>query len=304
MPDPILIVGSVALDTVQTPFGRVDNALGGSASYGASAASLFAPVNLVGVVGADFPQAHLDYLASRADTRGLQVVPDGKTFRWSGVYDYDLNTTETLDTQLNVFADFHPQLSDGYADSPFVFLANIHPNLQYEVLQQCGNARLKMMDTFELWITTTKQELIRTMRLVDVVSINESEARMFAGTASLPAAARAILNLGPSILLVKKGESGAVMYTKDGYFVAPAYPLDEVRDPTGAGDSFAGGFMGYLARTGDLSRANMRRAVIYGSAVASFTVSQFSVDALRSLTMDDIERRYREFVEFTHFDLG
>ncbi len=298
----VLIVGSVALDSVETPFGRVENVLGGSASYGASAAALFAPVNLVAVVGEDFPQEHLEYLASRADTSGLQVVPGGRTFRWSGRYDYDLNTTETLDTQLNVFAEFHPRLSDGYEESEFVFLANIHPSLQLEVARQCRNARLILMDTFDLWIRTAKQELIQTMKQVDVVSINESEARMFAGTASLPSAARAILGLGPRVLLIKKGESGAVMFTREGTFFAPAYPLEEVIDPTGAGDSFAGGFMGYLARNGDLSLAAMRKAMIYGSSVASHTISAFSVDALRSLTRDAVEARYREFVDLTHFD--
>jgi sugar/nucleoside kinase (ribokinase family) len=300
----ILIVGSVALDSVETPFGKVENALGGSASYGASAASLFAPVNLVGVVGSDFPKAHLDYLGSRADTRGLQIIQDGFTFRWSGRYDYDLDTTETLDTQLNVFADFHPVLSDGYEKSPFVFLANIHPSLQYEVLQQCRSTQLTMMDTFELWIKTAKQELIQTMKHVDVVSINEAEARMFAGTSSLPSAARAILGLGPKILLIKKGDAGAVMFTNDSYFVAPAYPLEEVKDPTGAGDSFAGGFMGHLARSGEITPATIRKAIIYGSAVASFTVSEFSVGALRNLTLDQVQRRYEEFIDITHFDLA
>ncbi len=294
-------MGSIALDSIETPFGKVENVLGGSASYGSAAASLFAPVDLVGVVGRDFPDEFLEQLGQRADTRGLQVV-DGSTFRWSGRYDYELNTTETIDTQLNVFGEFHPTLPTGYENAPIVFLGNIHPDLQLEVLEQCSDAEIRLIDTFELWINTTRQELIRTMKMVDVVSINEAEARLFAKMSSLRGAAREILDLGPKVVLIKQGEYGAVMFGNSSYHVAPAYPLDEVKDPTGAGDSFAGGFLGHLARTGDFSEKNMHKAMVYGSAVASHTVSEFSVAALQTLTMEQIERRYNELVEITHFD--
>lgn len=294
-------MGSIALDSIETPFGKVENVLGGSASYGSAAASLFAPVDLVGVVGRDFPDEFLEQLGQRADTRGLQVV-DGSTFRWSGRYDYELNTTETIDTQLNVFGEFHPTLPTGYENAPIVFLGNIHPDLQLEVLEQCSDAEIRLIDTFELWINTTRQELIRTMKMVDVVSINEAEARLFAKMSSLRGAAREILDLGPKVVLIKQGEYGAVMFGNSSYHVAPAYPLDEVKDPTGAGDSFAGGFLGHLARTGDFSEKNMHKAMVYGSAVASHTVSGFSVAALQTLTMEQIERRYNELVEITHFD--
>lgn len=298
---PILVVGSVAFDDVETPFGTVEHVLGGSTLYFAAAAGLFAPVRVVSVVGTDMDLADLRFLEDRGvDLAGLQVE-QGETFHWAGRYDYDLNATETLATDLNVYADFHPRLPDGYADSEFVFLANIHPALQREVLTQVNNPRLTMMDTMNLWLTIERDAVIETMRLVDMVSINETEVRMFAGTSSVLKGARHILDLGPRAVLVKKGEYGSVMITKDEYFVAPAYPLEDVHDPTGAGDSFAGGFMGYLARHGDLSTASLRRAVIHGSAVASFTVERFSLDRLRDLTAEDVSARVEEFRRLTHF---
>lgn len=298
----IVVVGSVAFDNVETPFGRVERVLGGSTLYFAAAAGLFAPVRVVSVVGKDFDLAALDFLKQRGvDFSGLQVA-EGKTFAWGGRYDYDLNATETLFTELNVYADFHPRLPENYVDSEYVFLANIHPVLQREVLTQVRRPRLTMMDTMNLWINNERDALVETMRLVDMVSINESEVRLFAGTSSVVKGARQILELGPRAVLVKKGEYGSVMITRDEYFVAPAYPLEEVYDPTGAGDSFAGGFLGYLARGGDLSTAAMRRAVIYGSAVASFTVEKFSLDRLRNLTTDELNRRVTEFRLLTHFE--
>ena len=298
----ILVVGSVAFDDVETPFGKAERVLGGSTLYFAAAASLFAPVRVVSVVGTDFDRDELRFLEERGvDLAGLQVE-QGKTFTWGGRYDYDLNSTDTLFTDLNVYADFHPRLPAAYAESEYVFLANIHPALQREVLAQTRSPRLTMMDTMNLWLNTERDSVVETMRLVDMVSINETEVRLFAGTSSVVRGARQILALGPRAVLVKKGEYGSVMITRDDYFVAPAFPLEEVYDPTGAGDSFAGGFLGYLARGGDHSIAAMRRAVIYGSAVASFTVERFSLDRLRTLTPGDISRRVTEFRRLTHFE--
>ncbi|MBI2304885.1 MAG: sugar kinase [Chloroflexi bacterium] len=297
----ILVVGSVALDTVQTPFGKVTEALGGSATYFAMAASLFAPVNMVAVVGRDFPKEHLQYLRSRPiDLSGLQMAP-GHTFRWAGVYDYDLNTTHTLETRLNVFADFHPQLTPGYEETPFVFLANIDPDLQREVLERIKSPKVTMMDTMDFWIGRKREALEHTIRGVDIVTMNEAELRMFAGTNSVVAAARQVLRLGPKALIVKKGEYGAVLFTDSLYFVTPAYPLEEVKDPTGAGDSFAGGFMGYLAARGEFSPESIKQAMVHGSVIASFTVEEFSVRRLATVTWEEIASRYREFQEFTYF---
>lgn len=297
----ILVVGSIALDTVETPFGKVTESLGGSAVYFSTAASLYSKVSLVGVVGNDFPPEHIQYLSNRqVDVRGLQVK-NGKTFRWSGRYDYDLNQTHTLDTQLNVFADFHPELPAGYEDSEFVFLANIDPDLQYEVLQQVPGAKLTMLDTMDFWIRGKRESLVRTMKAVDIITMNESEARMFAGTNSLQVASKRILELGPKVLIIKKGEYGAVMFSDSTYFVAPAYPLEEVWDPTGAGDTFAGGFMGYLAQSGDPTVETMKKAIVHGSVLASFTVEGFSVDRLKAVTREEIALRYSDFVGFTHF---
>lgn len=300
----LLVVGSVALDTVETPFGRVQEVLGGSALYSAAAASLYTQVNLVGVVGHDFPQSEITFLNERdVDLRGLQV-DGGKTFRWVGRYDYDLNTTDTLATQLNVFSRFHPKLPAGYEESDLVFLANIDPELQLEVLLQVAEARLTMLDTMDFWIRGKRDALVRALAAVDLVTMNEAEARMFAGIANLVAAAKRILELGPKMLIIKKGEYGAVLFGENGYFVAPAYPLEEVKDPTGAGDAFAGGFLGYLDQTGELNQENIRKALIHGSVVASFTVGEFSLGGLKGLTQEEISQRYLEFRDFTHFEGG
>lgn len=299
----ILVVGSVAFDDIETPFGKVERVLGGSASYFAAAASLYAPVRMVAVVGSDFSMEAFNFLQARGvDLRGVQVA-QGTTFRWGGRYDYDLNATETRFTDLGVYAGFHPALPDGYAASEFVFCANIHPALQAEVLGQCRTPRLTMLDSMNLWISTQRQQLVRTLGMVDLASLNEAEVRQLAGIGSIVVGARRIVALGPRAVLVKKGEYGAVMVTEDDYFVAPAYPLEEVRDPTGAGDSFAGGFIGYLAQHNDeITPAVLRRAIIHGSAVASFTVEEFSLDRLRRLTRAEVEARYREFRRFTHFE--
>jgi sugar/nucleoside kinase (ribokinase family) len=303
----ILVVGSVALDSIQTPFGRVKDAVGGSAVYFSAAASLYDQVNLVGVVGEDFPQEQIAFLKDRGvDFSGLQVAP-GKTFRWSGRYDYDMNMAETLDTQLNVFATFHPVLPESYRDSEFVFLANIDPDLQIEVLEQVRSPKLVALDTMNYWINYKKEALTHAISQADVILMNETEARQYGNTFSLIRAARKITELGPRALIVKKGEYGAGMFAEgddpiSSYFFAPAYPLEKIKDPTGAGDSFAGGFMGYLAQNGHFTLGAIKRGIVHGSVVASFTVEGFSLERLRDLTWDEIRSRYEEFKHFTHFD--
>ena len=303
----ILVVGSVALDSVQTPFGKVEDALGGSATYFAAAASLYTTTKLVAVVGDDFPQEHVDFLRSRhVDLSGLQRV-EGKTFRWKGRYDYDLNTAQTLDTQLNVFATFHPQLPDNFRDAEFVFLANIDPELQAEVAKQIRKPRLIALDTMNYWIDYKKDALTDALSLADIVLMNEAEAREYGTTFSILRAARKIMALGPRAVIIKKGEYGAALFCKSDhllsqYFFAPAYPLEKINDPTGAGDTFAGGFVGYLASHNDISIEGMKRAIIHGSVVASFTVEAFSVDRLRTLTPAEIATRYYEMQHFTHFE--
>lgn len=299
---PLLVVGSVAIDSVRTPLGEVKEVLGGAAVYSSVAASFFVPVRMVGVVGTDFPSAHLDFLRSRGiDLRGLQVVK-GRTFRWSGYYDFDINQAHSLDTQLNVFADFRPTLPDDYRDTPFVLLANIDPELQLQVLEQVRQPRLTLCDTMNFWIEGKREALLEVLRRVDVAFMNDTEARQLCGTFSLVAAARRILAMGPRVVVIKKGEHGAVMFSGDSHFSAPSYPLEVVRDPTGAGDTFEGGVIGYLAQTNDLSEENFRRAVVYGSVLASFNVEAFSLDRLRTLTHAEIEARYREFRRIAFFD--
>ena len=299
----ILVVGSVAFDTIETPHhGRADEVLGGSASYFAVAASYFAPVKLVAVIGEDFPAKEKDFLASRKiDLEGLSVS-QGKTFRWTGRYHEDMNIRDTLDLQLNVFSTFSPVLPESYRNSPFVFLANINPGLQDVVLDQLTTTpRLVACDTITHWIEGARKELEALLKRVEMMVINDEEARMLSGESNVVRAARKILSMGPKTLLVKRGEYGVLSFSPDSVFAVPAYPLEEVFDPTGAGDSFAGGMMGYLAASGDLSEANVRKGIVYGSVVASFVVEDFSLNRLRTLTRDDIERRYRQFVSLTEF---
>ncbi|MGH7966652.1 MAG: PfkB family carbohydrate kinase, partial [Candidatus Binatia bacterium] len=260
----ILVVGSVAFDTIETPNGRADEVLGGSASYFAVAASYFAPVKLVAVIGEDFPAQERDFLASRnIDLEGLEVSK-GRTFRWTGRYHEDMNIRDTLDLQLNVFSDFAPVLPAGYRDCPIVFLANINPGLQDKVLDQLTQPRLIACDTISHWIEGARSELIALLKKVEVFIINDEEARLISGERNVVRAARKILAMGPRTLLVKRGEYGVLLFSADSIFAVPAYPLEEVFDPTGAGDSFAGGFLGYLAESGDLSEAGMRKAIVYG----------------------------------------
>ena len=299
----ILVVGSVAFDTIETPhYGRAEEVLGGSAAYFAVAASYFAPVKLVAVIGEDFPAHERDFLGSRnIDLTGLTVAK-GKTFRWTGRYHEDMNIRDTLDLQLNVFSDFSPVLPEAYRDSPFVFLANINPSLQGGVLDQLTRTpKMVACDTISHWIEGARTELIALLKNVDLFVINDEEARLLSGERNVVRAARKILAMGPKTLLIKRGEYGVLSFSPDSVFAVPAYPLEEVFDPTGAGDSFAGGFLGYLAQVNDLSETSLRRAIVYGSVVASFVVEDFSLRRLHTLTRDDIERRYRQFVSLTEF---
>ncbi len=300
----LLVVGSLALDTIETPFGKVDDALGGSATYISTASSYFAsPVNLVGVVGGDFPKSGIDFLQSRnIGTDGIETVADGKTFRWGGRYHYDLNVRDTLFTDLNVFKEFDPKIPAAYTTSKYVCLGNIDPVLQRRVLEQIERPKLVVGDTMNFWIEGKRDELLKTIALLDVLIINDSEARLLAGEANLFRAAKKILALGVNILIIKKGEHGALLITGSTVFSAPAYPLENIFDPTGAGDTFAGGFIGYLAKTDDISVENLKKAVIYGSTMASFCVEQFSLDALRDLTYLRIQDRYREFRALSNFE--
>jgi sugar/nucleoside kinase (ribokinase family) len=298
----VLIVGSVAMDTVRTPLGSAECALGGAAVYSSVAASFFANVRLVGVVGGDFPEEHLEFLRSRRiDLQGLQVEA-GETFRWEGYYDFDVNQAHTLATHLNVFQDFRPRLPESYRHTPYVFLANIDPDLQLEVLDQIVKPRLTFCDTMNFWIEGKRDRLLEVLRRVDVVFMNDAEARELCGTFSLVRAGRKLLEMGPRAVILKKGEHGAILFTPDSHFSAPSYPLEEVCDPTGAGDSFAGGFIGYLASQGDLSEAALRRAVVHGSVLASFNVEDFSLNRMRRLGAEEIQERYREFRRISFFD--
>ncbi|MFQ5865973.1 MAG: PfkB family carbohydrate kinase [bacterium] len=297
-----LVVGSVALDSVETPFGKAEDALGGSAIYFSAAASYFAPVRLVGVVGEDFPRDKLDFMARRnVDLSGL-VVEKGKTFRWGGKYGFDLNTRETLFTDLNVFENFQPVIPAEYKNSKYIFLANIEPELQLEVLKQIDSPKLVALDTMNFWIEGSLPALRETLGVVDVLIINDSEARQLVQEPNLVKAVKCINEMGPKIIIIKKGEHGALMITQDSFFWAPAYPLEFIYDPTGAGDAFAGGFMGYLAKTDDLSQQNLRRAVIFGSTLASFCVEKLSLERLKDLSHEEIRHRFQGFWNMTNFD--
>jgi sugar/nucleoside kinase (ribokinase family) len=302
MGEPVLIVGSVALDSVRTPFGEVAQALGGAASYASVSASFFAPPRLVGVVGEDFPERHVAEFARRGiDVAGLQRAA-GRTFHWAGYYEYDLNQAHTTATELNVFETFRPTLPEAYRASPYVFLANIDPLLQLAVLDQVRHPKLVICDTMNYWIERKQKELRETLRQIDVLILNESEARLLSHEPNLIRSGKVIRGMGPSIVIIKKGEHGALLLTENIVFSAPAYPMENIFDPTGAGDAFAGGFVGWLARTDDLSEENLKRAVIYGSTLASFTVEKFGIDGMRELNYLQIHDRVREFRELTRFD--
>lgn len=298
----LLVVGSIAYDSVKTPFGEVEETLGGSATYFSTAASYFTDVNLVAVVGEDFSSHHINFLKSRGiNIEGLEKV-QGRTFRWKGEYGYQLNEARTLDTQLNVFNNFDPVLPPSYKHCEGVFLANIDPVLQLNVLKQTNSPHIVACDTMNYWITGKRDDLIATLKHVDVLIINDGEARQLAMEANLVKAAKIIRKFGPEHIVIKRGEYGVIMFNSSNIFAAPAYPLENVFDPTGAGDSFAGGFMGYLMNTRNFSEESMRQAVIFGSVMASFVVEDFSLNRIEALDYKEIIGRYREFKSLTHFE--
>jgi sugar/nucleoside kinase (ribokinase family) len=297
----IVVVGTVAFDSIETPYGSAERVLGGSASYFALAASLFCPVRIVGVVGTDFPQEYWDLFQERGvDLAGLEKKA-GTTFHWRGRYHEDINVRDTLELHLNVLEGFVPRLPESYRGAEYVFLGNIDPRMQLEVLRQLNGPRLIACDTMDHWIRETGQDLTRVLERVEALIINDSEARLLSGEHNIVRAARAILRMGPKWLLVKRGEYGVLQFSQDSVFAVPAYPLEEVFDPTGAGDSFAGGFLGYLARAGDHSARTLRRAIVYGSVVASYTVESFGPQRMIPLSAADIEDRYQRFIELTDF---
>ncbi|MDQ3082050.1 MAG: PfkB family carbohydrate kinase [Gemmatimonadota bacterium] len=298
----VLVVGSVALDSVETPFGKADDVLGGSATFFSAAASLLTPVQLVGVVGTDYPMDQLEPLAERGvDLAGLEHA-DGPSFRWRGRYRHDLNSAETLETHLGVFSRFSPKIPEQFRNAPFVFLGNIDPRLQLDVLNQVERPKLVACDTMNFWIQSRRPDIIELLKHVDLVTLNDAEARQLTEEVNLTQAAKWIMNCGPRHVIIKKGEHGALMFNATSVFFAPAFPLESVFDPTGAGDSFAGGFIGYLARTGDLTDANMRRAVIYGSAMGSFAVEKFSTERLMTLTRAELDNRVRDLRLLVSFE--
>jgi len=298
----VLVVGSVALDSVETPFGRADEVIGGSATYFAASASHFAPVQMVGVVGGDYPVDQLAPLAARGvDLAGIERA-EGESFRWRGRYRHDLNTAETLETRLGVFSHFRPKIPPQFRSAPFVFLGNIDPRLQLDVLRQVEKPRLVACDTMNFWIESRRQDLLALLPHVDVLTVNDAEARQLTEEVNLVRAARWIMARGPRHVVIKKGEHGAFMFTPESIFFAPAYPLEEVFDPTGAGDSFAGGFIGYLARGGDLSDESLRRAVVCGSAMGSFAVERFSIGRVLEISMRDIWARVDAFHKLVAFE--
>ncbi|EKD51069.1 MAG: hypothetical protein ACD_62C00351G0002 [uncultured bacterium] len=298
----ITVVGSVALDTIETPCGRSERCLGGSASHFSLSASYFTDVKLVGVVGADFPQKHLDLFRSHhIDLTGLQIIPDGKTFFWAGRYD-DVNVAQTLETQLNVFEQFKPALPATYQNADVLFLANIHPDLQSHVIAHAGKPGLIALDTMNLWINTTRESLERAMAQVDVITINDGEVKLLTGENNLPRAVEKLQARGPKTIVVKRGEYGAVLFHGDQCFSAPALPVKVVKDPTGAGDTFAGGMMGYLDRQKTFDFVTLKTAVICGSVMSSFNVQEFSCERLKNLTTPEIMARFEEFMRLTKFE--
>jgi bifunctional ADP-heptose synthase (sugar kinase/adenylyltransferase) len=299
----ITVVGTVAFDAIETPFGKVDRCIGGSATYFSVAASFFSAVNLVSVIGEDFTDADASVFKGRKiNLDGLQRIKGAKSFFWSGEYGFDLNVAKTRDTQLNVFAGFQPRLDENQRSADVLFLANAEPGLQMEVLRQCRRPRVIALDTMNLWIATAKESLTSVFREVDLVIVNEAEVRQFTEEPNLVKGARQILALGPRTIVIKRGEYGVLMVERDALFAAPAYPLESVFDPTGAGDTFAGGFLGYLASRREIHDREMRRAIIFGSVLASFAVEKFSLDRLREITLSDIQERYQDFRALTHFD--
>lgn len=300
----LLIVGTVAFDAIETPFGKTDKILGGAGTYiGLSASNFDVESAVVSVVGEDFPQEYLDLLTrNNINIDGIEIVEGGKTFFWSGRYHNDLNTRDTLDTQLNVLADFNPKVPDTFKDAEYVMLGNLHPLVQLSVLEQVENPKLVVLDTMNFWMDNTLEDLKKVIARVDVITINDEEARQLSGEHSLVKAARIIADMGPKYIVTKKGEHGALLFHQEQIFFAPALPLEEVFDPTGAGDTFAGGFIGYLARTNDVSFENMKSAIIYGSNLASFCVEKFGTERMESLDRSEVNERLNEFRKLTQYE--
>ncbi|MEO7539769.1 MAG: PfkB family carbohydrate kinase [Pyrinomonadaceae bacterium] len=299
----LTVVGSVAFDALETPFGKRDRVLGGAATHFGLSASFFTSVNAVGVVGGDFTEAEWDVFKRHAiNTDDIEVVKDGKTFFWQGRYDYDMNTAHTLDTQLNVFETFDPKLSERSRSAKLLFLANILPMLQKQVREQCPDAQFVAMDTMNFWISSMKDAVIETIKVVDCIIINDAEVRQLTDEPNIHVAARKIMDYGLKAVVIKRGEYGATLFTKDGYFATPAYPLESVFDPTGAGDTFAGGFMGYLASHSEITDDILRRAMVYGSVMASFNVEKFGTERVVALDYPEINQRFRDFKRMTQFE--
>ena len=296
----VLVIGTVAFDTIQTPFGKVEKALGGSATYASFAASFFSKPNILSIVGKDFPKDYIKLLKKRnINLDGLQI--SGKTFHWEGFYEFDMNEAKTKKTELNSLADFKLKMPENYKDIKFVFLANIDPDLQLETLNRIKNPKFVVADTMNFWISSEKKSLMKVIKKADILLLNDGEARQLFSTSSLVKAAKSVLSLGPKAVIIKKGEHGALLFTKDKHFSAPGYPLEEIKDPTGCGDCFGGAFIGHLAKTNDLSESNLRKAIIYGSVVASYNAEDFSLNRLKTLTLGDIEKRYNEFKDIREF---
>jgi len=302
----VIALGTMAFDAIETPFGKIDKIVGGSATYVAYAAShLYKPIQQISIVGADFPEGELSELKSRGvHLDGVEIVADKKSFFWSGRYHMDMNTRDTLITDLNVLADFNPQVPESYQGADFLMLGNLMPQLQMSVIKQLKTRpKLIVLDTMNFWMDTAMEDLKKVMTMIDVLLINDTEARQLSGDFSLVKAAKKILDMGPKYLIIKKGEHGALLFHDNHVFFAPALPLEEVFDPTGAGDSFAGGFIGHLARTKDISFENMKTAIIVGSAMASFCVEKFGPQRLKEITKADIDVRLEEFVQLVNFDI-
>lgn len=301
----LVVVGTMAFDAIETPFGKSDKIIGGAATYIAWCASNFTPVKQISVVGGDFPEEELQALADRqVDLEGVQIKKDEKSFFWSGKYHMDMNTRDTLETQLNVLANFQPVVPDSYQDCEFLMLGNLVPAVQRSVITQLKNRpRLIVMDTMNFWMEVAMEELKATIAMVDVLMVNDSEARQLSGDYSLVRAAATIMQMGPKYVIIKKGEHGALLFHENKVFFAPALPLEEVFDPTGAGDTFAGGFIGHLARTKDISFENMKTGIIIGSAMASYCVEKFGTQRLRELSKEDIANRLSDFVQLVNFDI-
>jgi cytidine kinase len=301
----VLIIGSIAIDNIKTKLEEHEELLGGSASYASVAASLLTPVNLVGIVGTDFPKQHIEMFRSRGiDIEGLQIV-EGRTFRWSGEYEWDMNQRKTLSVELNVFENFFPRLPESYGETPIILLGNISPILQHHVLNQVEKPRFVIADTMDLWITTTRPELLELLKRVDLLVLNDSEARQLTEETSLIKAGRNILRLGPKYIAIKKGEHGCLLLSQDQFFSCGAFPLEDIHDPTGAGDVFAGGFAGYLAslRKESFDFADLKKAVVYGSLLASFCVEAFSLERLKTLAKKEVEERYQLFKLMSQFEV-